>query len=212
MLVFPACGCLVRRIFSCVAPASRGDLVFGLRTNILCCSTMTQPQKKTRRQMLEEFVAAKPNDAFARYGLAMDCANAGDAAAADEHFKTLLSSHPDYVAAYFQYGQFLARIGRTEEARSALTAGIATATAHRRRSRAVRDGSGTRRIGLNQAPPPHRNTLISCHLKRPLLGSVTPFRRACPPACPVLVSMECFSLRRLANHGPEHRRSAAPRR
>ena len=30
---------------------------------------MTQPQKKTRRQMLEEFVAAKPNDAFARYGL-----------------------------------------------------------------------------------------------------------------------------------------------
>ena len=88
---------------------------------------MTQPQKKTRRQMLEEFVAAKPDDAFARYGLAMECANAGDAAAADEQFKTLLSSNPDYVAAYFQYGQFLARVGRTEDARSALTLGIATA-------------------------------------------------------------------------------------
>jgi len=89
---------------------------------------MTQPQKKTRRQMLEEFVAAKPNDAFARYGLAMECANAGDAGAADQQFKTLLGAHPDYVAAYFQYGQFLAKNGRTDEARSALHAGIATAS------------------------------------------------------------------------------------
>jgi hypothetical protein len=88
---------------------------------------MTQPEKKTRRQMLEEFVAVKPGDAFARYGLAMDCANSGDSANADLHFKTLLGSHPDYVAAYFQYGQFLARTGRTQEARSTLTAGIATA-------------------------------------------------------------------------------------
>lgn len=89
--------------------------------------TMTQPQKKTRRQMLEEFVAAKPNDAFARYGLAMDCANAGDSAAADEHFRALLAMNPDYVSGYFQYGQFLARTGRTEEARTALHSGIATA-------------------------------------------------------------------------------------
>jgi predicted Zn-dependent protease len=88
---------------------------------------MTQPQKKTRRQLLEEFVAAKPNDAFARYGLAMECANSGDAGAADQQFKTLLGAHPDYVAAYFQYGQYLARAGRTEEARSTLTQGIATA-------------------------------------------------------------------------------------
>jgi hypothetical protein len=88
---------------------------------------MTQPQKKTRRQMLEEFVAAKPNDAFARYGLAMECANSGDTAAADEQFKLLLNGHPDYVAAYFQYGQFLARIGRSDDARTTLTSGIATA-------------------------------------------------------------------------------------
>lgn len=87
----------------------------------------TQPQKKTRRQMLEEYVAAKPNDAFARYGLAMDCANAGDAPAADEHFKALLETHPQYVAGYFQFGQFLARTGRTEQARSMLREGIATA-------------------------------------------------------------------------------------
>ena len=89
--------------------------------------TLTQPQKKTRRQILEDFVAAKPADAFARYGLAMECANSGDAAAADEHFKALLASHPEYVAGYFQFGQFLAKSGRTEEARTTLSAGIATA-------------------------------------------------------------------------------------
>jgi thioredoxin-like negative regulator of GroEL len=89
--------------------------------------TLTQPQKKSRRQILEDFVAAKPADAFARYGLAMECANSGDAAAADEHFKALLASHPEYVAGYFQFGQYLAKSGRTEEARSTLSAGIATA-------------------------------------------------------------------------------------
>ncbi len=89
--------------------------------------TLTQPQKKSRRQLLEDFVGAKPTDAFARYGLAMECANSGDAAAADEHFKMLLTAHPDYVAGYFQYGQFLAKSGRAEEARSTLTAGVNTA-------------------------------------------------------------------------------------
>ena len=89
--------------------------------------TLTQPQKKTRREILEDFVAAKPTDAFARYGLAMECANSGDIAAADEHFKALLTSHSEYVAGYFQYGQFLAKSGRTEEARSTLSAGITTA-------------------------------------------------------------------------------------
>jgi predicted Zn-dependent protease len=89
--------------------------------------TTTQPQKKSRRQLLEEFLASKPGEAFARYGLAMECANTGDAAAADENFKALLASHPEYVAGYFQYGQFLAKSGRTAEARSTLTAGIATA-------------------------------------------------------------------------------------
>jgi hypothetical protein len=89
--------------------------------------TLTHPQKKSRRQILEDFVAAKPTDAFARYGLAMECANSGDAAGADEHFKALLAAHADYVAGYFQYGQFLGKSGRAEEARSTLKAGITTA-------------------------------------------------------------------------------------
>ncbi len=84
-------------------------------------------QTKTRRQVLEEFVAAHPNDAFGRYGLAVECAQAGDHQAAMEHFRQLLEAHPNYVTGYFQYGQLLARLARTAEAREILAAGIAVA-------------------------------------------------------------------------------------
>ena len=88
---------------------------------------MAQPEKKTRRAMLEEFVVAHPNDAFARYGLAAECASQGDAPAAIENYDKLLATHPDYVSGYFQYGQFLARISRTEDAKRTLTSGIEVA-------------------------------------------------------------------------------------
>ena len=84
----------------------------------------------------------------------MECANSGDAAAADEHFKALLASHPEYVAGYFQYGQFLAKSGRTEEARSTLTAGIAHGPPHRRRTRPLGNGNGASRIGLSRGHAP----------------------------------------------------------
>src|SRR5260370_41119576 len=84
-------------------------------------------QKKTRRQMLEEFVAKKPDDAFSRYGLAMECMNSGDPAAAVTHFQSLLERHADYVPAYLMYGQLLARESRTAEAKQILLTGIAAA-------------------------------------------------------------------------------------
>ena len=84
-------------------------------------------QKKTRRQVLEEFVAKKPDDAFSRYGLAMEGVNGGDSAAANEHFRALLERNADYVPAYLMYAQMLARESRSEEARQVLSAGIAAA-------------------------------------------------------------------------------------
>ena len=87
---------------------------------------MTQPQK-TRRQMLEEFAATHPDDAFARYGLALECSKTGDHDAAIEHFRKLLAEHPDYVAGYQQLGQLLARLARSEEAKQVFTAGIGVA-------------------------------------------------------------------------------------
>jgi tetratricopeptide (TPR) repeat protein len=88
---------------------------------------MTQSPKKNRREMLEEFVAAHPNDAFARYGLAIECASHGDDATAAEHFQKLLTANPNYVSGYFQYGQLLARTSRIDEARRTLTSGIEAA-------------------------------------------------------------------------------------
>ena len=84
-------------------------------------------QKKTRRQMLEEFVAKKPDDAFSRYGLAMECMNGGDTGAADGHFRELLSRNADYVPAYLMYAQMLSRESRADEARTVLSTGIAAA-------------------------------------------------------------------------------------
>ena len=85
-------------------------------------------QKKSRRQVLEEFVARKPDDAFSRYGLALECVNSGDAAAADEHFRALIERNGEYVPAYLMYAQLLVRESRAEQARAVLSSGIAAAT------------------------------------------------------------------------------------
>lgn len=87
---------------------------------------MTAPTK-TRRAILEEFVAANPSDAFARYGLALECSNAGDSAGAREHFRLLLAAHPEYVAGYFHFGQLLTKLGEHDAARKMLADGVAAA-------------------------------------------------------------------------------------
>ena len=88
---------------------------------------MNQTQKRTRREVLEEFVAAHPNDAFARYGLAVECGNQGENTAAIAHFYKLMAAHPDYVTGYIQYGQLLARLSRIDAARKRLSDGIEAA-------------------------------------------------------------------------------------
>ena len=72
-------------------------------------------------------MAQKPNDAFARYGLALECAKLGDDDAAATHFQKLIDENPQYVAGYFQFGQFLGRVGRIDEARKVLSDGIVMA-------------------------------------------------------------------------------------
>jgi predicted Zn-dependent protease len=89
---------------------------------------MTEP-KKTRRQMLEEFVAKRPDDAFSRYGLAMECMNSGDTAAADQQFRELLNRNADYVPAYLMYAQMLSRESRVDDACRILVDGINQASA-----------------------------------------------------------------------------------
>ena len=85
-------------------------------------------QKKTRRELLEAFVAQKPDDAFSRYGLAMECVNTGDTTAAESNFRQLLQRNSDYVPAYLMFAQMLAKQSRSDDARQVLTQGIAAAS------------------------------------------------------------------------------------
>jgi len=77
--------------------------------------------------MLSQIVAENPNDAFARYGLAMEYSNANDVEAAMQQFTRLAELHPDYAAGYFMAAQLLARVDRVDEAKQWLRNGIAAA-------------------------------------------------------------------------------------
>ena len=77
--------------------------------------------------MLSEILTQDPNDAFARYGLAMEYSKLGQVDKAMEEFARLLSAHPDYTAGYFMAAQTLSGANRTDEAKQMLMDGIASA-------------------------------------------------------------------------------------
>jgi len=85
-------------------------------------------QKKTRREMLEAFLAEKPDDAFSRYGLALECMNSGDLRSAEVHFRQLLERNASYVPAYLMFAQMLVKESRAEDARQVLDQGIREAS------------------------------------------------------------------------------------
>lgn len=72
-------------------------------------------------------MARKPEDAFSRYGLALEYMNHGDGTAAEQHFRALIERNAEYVPAYLMYAQLLVRESRGEEARAILSSGIAAA-------------------------------------------------------------------------------------
>jgi predicted Zn-dependent protease len=80
-----------------------------------------------RLAMLNEILSQNPNDAFARYGLAMEHSKAGEVERALEEFAKLLSAHPDYTAGYFMAAQTLVTANRVDEAKKMLVDGISSA-------------------------------------------------------------------------------------
>lgn len=73
---------------------------------------------------LKEILAQDPQNALARYGLAMEHAGRGETAAALTEFENLLKDHPDYTAGYFMAAQTLAKAGRAAEAKQWLVNGM----------------------------------------------------------------------------------------
>lgn len=90
-------------------------------------STKELSMTKSRRQQIEEMLADEPNDAFLRYGLAMEYVSAGNDEAAARCFQELVAVAPDYVPAYLQAGQVLLRLGRSGDARTFWGQGITVA-------------------------------------------------------------------------------------
>ena len=84
---------------------------------------------KTRREMLEEFVATDPGDPFSRYALALELEKEGREMEAITHLQEVLARDPNYVAAYYHLGRMLARRGQVEDARAVYHRGIDAAEA-----------------------------------------------------------------------------------
>ncbi len=83
----------------------------------------------SRRERIEAMLADEPDDQFLRYGLAVELDKEGDHAASLTTLEGLGRDDSPYVPAFFFAGQQLARLGRIEEARTALREGIDRARA-----------------------------------------------------------------------------------
>lgn len=85
--------------------------------------------KTPRMAQIEAMLADDPDDAFLRYGLAMEHAGQGDDEAAVAVLRDLIArpAGSPYVPAYLQAGQALIRLGRDAEAAAVLRDGIAAA-------------------------------------------------------------------------------------
>jgi cytochrome c-type biogenesis protein CcmH/NrfG len=76
---------------------------------------------------LNDVLTQNPNDTFARYGLAMEYSKQGDLDRSLAEFAILLKTNPNYTPGYFMAAQTLTRAGRTADAKTMLTDGIASA-------------------------------------------------------------------------------------
>ena len=81
-----------------------------------------------RLEILKQMVGQDPNNAFARYGLAMELANSGSLEEAIAEFRALIERDENYCAAYYHGGQALEKLGQVEEARVLYEKGIEACT------------------------------------------------------------------------------------
>jgi tetratricopeptide (TPR) repeat protein len=75
--------------------------------------------------MLRQMLAQDPSNTFVRYGLAMERVKAGDLDGAVQEFEGLLTTDPNYSAAYYHGGQTLEKMGKLDQARTMYRRGIA---------------------------------------------------------------------------------------
>ncbi|HVF89531.1 MAG TPA: tetratricopeptide repeat protein [Blastocatellia bacterium] len=79
---------------------------------------------KTRRELLEEFLTADPNDSFSRYALALELEKENRPLEAIEQLQEVIARDANYVAAYYHLGRILGRMGQIEDARAIYHRGL----------------------------------------------------------------------------------------
>ena len=80
-------------------------------------------------EQLQTLLESEPADPFLNFGLAMALAKVGRNEEALARFDRAIASDGSYVAAYFHKGRLLAGLGKLEEAKAVLGAGIERARA-----------------------------------------------------------------------------------
>lgn len=80
-----------------------------------------------RLAYLEKITSEGSKDPFAWYGLALEYRNLDRAEDALRTFETLRATTPDYVPMFLMCGQLLEKMGRIDDAKAWLEAGIAAA-------------------------------------------------------------------------------------
>lgn len=83
----------------------------------------------SRRERIEQMLAAEPHDVFLRYSLAMELEKEGRHEESLALHRGLMTDQPPYVAAFFMAAQQLVKLERVAEARTALRDGIEAARA-----------------------------------------------------------------------------------
>lgn len=81
----------------------------------------------TRREQLEQLLAASPNDEFLQYALALNYSSEGQPAEAARRLEQVNQRFPNNVAAWFQRGKILAQLGEEDAARDVLKTGMSVA-------------------------------------------------------------------------------------
>jgi predicted Zn-dependent protease len=84
----------------------------------------------SRLDAFRAMVAANPENALARFGLANEALKAGAYEEAVEQLQAYLARHQDEGNAYGRLAEALMALGRPDEAREALRTGIETASRH----------------------------------------------------------------------------------
>lgn len=80
-----------------------------------------------RLAQLEKIYQTDPDDPFVPYGIALEHAKTGEYDTALRWLETTLELDANYSYAWYQKGRILDEAGRPDEARTALTQGIAQA-------------------------------------------------------------------------------------